>query len=236
MVRSSSLLALLFAFAVACQTEPAPAPKQAALKYPKTRTVDHVDTYHGTEVKDPYRWLEDDNADETKAWVKAQNEVTFGYLNKIKARKKIRARIKELWNYKKYGVPSQEGGNYFYTINDGLQNQSVLFVSTGLTGKRRVLLDPNKLSKDGTVALRGRWVSRDGKYMAYALSVAGSDWRTIRIKDIESGKDLAADVLEHVKFSGASWTTDSAGFYYSRFPDPGEDKALTAQNVNQKVY
>jgi len=228
MVQSTSLVALLFLFTVACQTK--------SLEYPKTRTVDHVDTYHGTEVKDPYRWLEDDNADETKAWVEAQNKVTFGYLKKIKARGKIRERIKELWNYKKYGVPSQEGGNYFYTINDGLQNQSVLFLSKGLKGKRRVLLDPNKLSKDGTTALRGRWVSRNGKYMAYALSVAGSDWRTIRVMDIGSGKNLAADVLEHVKFSGASWTADSAGFYYSRFPDPGEGKALTAQNMNQRVY
>ena len=236
MVRSSSLLALLFAFVVACQTKPDPAQKQAALEYPKTRTVDHVDTYHGTEVNDPYRWLEDDNADETKAWVKAQNEVTFGYLKKIKARQKINERLTELWNYKKYGVPTQEGGRYFFTINDGLQNQSVLYVADSIEGERRVLLDPNKLSKDGTVALRGRWVSRSGRLMAYALSKAGSDWRTIRVKDIESGKDLAADVLEHVKFSGANWTSDSAGFYYSRFPDPGEGKALTAQNVNQKVY
>ena len=228
-------LALLCVVSLACRSRD-PGPPQANLEYPVTRTVEQVDEYHGVKVKDPYRWLEDDNADETKAWVDAQNAVTFAYLETIPERERIRARMEELINFERYTVPFEEGGRYFYKRNDGLQDQSVLYVADALDGEPRVLLDPNTMSEDGTVALVGQWVSPDGKLMAYATSDAGSDWRTFRVRDIETGNDLAADVLTSIKFSGASWTADSAGFYYSRLPAPEEGKALTGANPQQRVF
>ncbi len=205
------------------------------LSYPHTRTVDHVDVYHGVEVADPYRWLEDADSDETKAWVKAENEVTFGYLNKIPARKKIRERLTEIWNYEKFGQPQKKGGKYFYTKNDGLQNQSVLFVADTLTSTPRVLLDPNTLSKDGTISLTGIDVSEDGKHMAYGLASAGSDWQEWRVRDVETGKDTK-DHVKWVKFSSASWTKDGKGFFYSRYDEPKKDKEFQDVNFFQKLY
>ena len=208
---------------------------QTKIEYPKTKKVDQTDDYHGTKVSDPYRWLEDDNSAETKAWVQAENKVTFDYLNQIPQREQLKKRLTELWNYEKYSAPFKEGKYYFYSKNDGLQNQSVFYVADSVKGEGRVLLDPNKLSKDGTVALSGMAISDDGKLMAYGLSGAGSDWQTWHFRDVETGKDLP-DVLENIKFSGASWTKDGKGVYYSRFPEADEKSKLTRINYFQKLY
>ncbi|CAN5337567.1 prolyl oligopeptidase family serine peptidase [soil metagenome] len=209
---------------------------QTKIEYPKTEKVDQVDDYHGTKVADPYRWLEDDNSAETKAWVQAENKVTFDYLNKIPEREQLKKRLTELWNYEKYSAPVKRGSHYFYSKNDGLQNQSVIYVSDSVKEEGRVLLDPNKLSKDGTVALSGfPTITDDGKLMAYGLSHAGSDWQTWHFRDVANGKDLP-DVLENIKFSGASWTKDGKGVFYSRFPEADEKSKLTRINYNQKLY
>ncbi len=208
---------------------------QTKIEYPKTKKVDQVDDYHGTKVADPYRWLEDDNSAETKAWVQAENKVTFDYLNQIPEREQLKKRLTELWNYAKYTAPTKEGKYYFYSKNDGLQNQSVFYVADSVKDEGRVLLDPNKLSKDGTVALSGMAISDDGKLLAYGLSGAGSDWQTWHFRDVETGKDLP-DVLENIKFSGASWTKDEKGVFYSRFPEADEKSKLTRINYFQKLY
>ncbi|MCK4342856.1 MAG: S9 family peptidase [Phycisphaerae bacterium] len=203
------------------------------LVYPKTKTVTQVDELHGVKVADPYRWLEDLDSDETATWVAAQNEVTFGYLEEIPARQKINQRITKLYNYEKYGTPYREGGRYFYSKNDGLQAQYVFYVTEALDGEPRVLLDPNKLSEDGTIALAGRYISHDGKLLAYGLSNAGSDWVEFKVRDVDTGADLD-DHLKWIKFSGASWTKDNQGFYYSRFDEPQGD-ALEETNYYQKL-
>ncbi|MCH8966766.1 MAG: S9 family peptidase [Planctomycetes bacterium] len=205
------------------------------LVYPKTRKCDQVDTYHGVEVPDPYRWLEDADSAETQAWVEAQNRLTFGYLGEIPSREKIKDRLSELWNYERYGLPFKKGGRYFYRKNDGLQNQFVLYTMTALDAPPRVLLDPNKLSKDGTVALSGYAITEDGKYMAYGLSEAGSDWQEWRVREVATGKDLA-DHLKWIKFTGASWTKDGKGFFYSRYNEPAAGEALSDTNYFQKLY
>ncbi len=208
---------------------------QTKIEYPKTRKVEQTDDYHGTRVADPYRWLEDDNSAETKSWVEAQNKVTNAYLATIPERETIKKRLTELWNYEKYSAPFKEGGKYFYYKNDGLQNQSVLYVADSVTDKGRVLLDPNKLSADGTVALSGLSISDDGKTMAYGLAGAGSDWQEWHFRDVETGKDLP-DVLKNIKFSGASWTKDGKGVYYSRYPAADDKAKLSAENFYQKLY
>ena len=208
---------------------------QTKFDYPKTKKVEQTDDYHGTKISDPYRWLEDDNSAETKAWVEAQNKVTFAYLNEIPERAKIKARLTELWNYERYSAPFEQGGKYFYTKNDGLQNQSVWYVAATVNDKGRVLLDPNTLSKDGTVALNGSSISDDGKMLAYGLSSSGSDWVEWHFRDVETGKD-SPDVLKDVKFSGASWSKDGKGVFYSRFPATDEKARLTGLNYNQKIY
>jgi prolyl oligopeptidase len=205
------------------------------LIYPETAKTNVVETLHTTSVSDPYRWLEDDNSAATKAWVEAQNKVTFGYLEKLPARQKLKERLTELWNYERYGVPFKEGGRYFYTRNDGLQNQSVLYVAESLEAEPRVLLDPNTLSKDGTVSLSGYTISEDGNLMAYGLSSGGSDWQEWKVRDVRTGKDLA-DELKWVKFSGASWTKGGKGFYYSRYDAPKEGEQLKGVNYFQKLY
>ncbi|MDQ2747132.1 MAG: prolyl oligopeptidase family serine peptidase [Acidobacteriota bacterium] len=208
---------------------------QTKIEYPATKKVAQTDDYHGTKVSDPYRWLEDDNSTETKAWVKAENKVTFDYLNGIPEREAIKKRLTELWNYEKYSAPTKEGEHYFYSKNDGLQNQSVLYVADSTTDKGRVLLDPNKLSTDGTVALSGLAISDDGKLLAYGLSGAGSDWQEWKFMDVETGKNLP-DVLEDIKFSGASWMKDGKGVFYSRFPAADDKEKLTRVNYFQKLY
>ncbi len=203
------------------------------LKYPVTKKVETVDNYFGTTVADPYRWLENDTSAATAEWVKEQNQVTNDYLSKIPFREKIREKLTKIWNYPKYGVPFSEGPWYFYNKNNGLQNQSVLYVRKGLEGNPRVLLDPNTLSPDGTVALASISASHDGKYLAYSIARSGSDWNEIHVMEIETGR-LLPDTLKWVKFSGMAWQKD--GFYYSRFEEPKQGEELTGENNNHKVF
>ncbi|HVA49866.1 MAG TPA: prolyl oligopeptidase family serine peptidase [Pirellulales bacterium] len=205
------------------------------LKYPTARRGDQVDDYHGAKLPDPYRWLEDPDSPETRAWIEAENKLTFSVLEKIPQRDAIRRRLTELWNYEKYGVPEARGGRYFYTRNDGLQNQSVLYWAPALDAEPRTLLDPNALSKEGTIALSGTAISDDGKLLAYGLAAAGSDWQEWRVRNVETADDLD-DHLKWVKFSGASWSNDGQGFYYSRYDEPKPDEELTGQNYFQKLY
>jgi prolyl oligopeptidase len=205
------------------------------LNYPITRKSDQVDNYHGIQVADPYRWLEDPDSEDTKAWVEAQNKVTFGYLKEISAREKIQQRLTKLWDYERYGIPFKEGNSYFYFKNNGLQNQSVLYTLKSLDGEPKVLLDPNKLSEDGTVALSGLSISEDGKLLAYGLSTSGSDWQEWKVRDVETGKDLK-DHIKWIKFSGASWTHDSKGFFYSRYDEPNQKSQLEDVNYYQKLF
>ncbi|BBD61944.1 peptidase S9 prolyl oligopeptidase [Nostoc sp. HK-01] len=213
------------------------------ITYPTTHKSEQVDDYHGTLVADPYRWLENPDSEETKAWIAAQNKITFGFLGEIPARDKIKQRLTKLWDYEKYGIPFKEGESlgdgssdrYFYFKNDGLQNQSVLYTLKTLDSEPQVLLDPNKLSADGTVALSGLSISNDGKLLAYGLSTSGSDWQEWKVRDVATGKDLA-DHLQWIKFSGASWTTDNQGFFYSRYNEPNSKTQLEDVNYYQKLY
>ncbi|MBW4418622.1 MAG: prolyl oligopeptidase family serine peptidase [Myxacorys californica WJT36-NPBG1] len=212
-----------------------------SLRYPVTRTADQTDTYHGTSVADPYRWLEDPDSDESQAWIEAQNQLTFGYLQNLSERSQIQQRLTQLWDYEKYGIPFKQGKRYFYFKNDGLQNQSVLYTLTSLDDEPKVLLDPNKLSDDGTVALSGFAISEDGHQMAYGLSTSGSDWQEWFVRNIETGDDSresghAKDCLKWIKFSGASWTHDGQGFFYSRYDEPNAATKLEDANYFQKLY
>jgi len=214
-------------------TSAAPAGAQT-LQYPAARKSDVVDDYHGTRVPDPYRWLEDPDSPESRVWIEAQNRLTAAYLAEIPARSTIRERLTKLWNYPKYGTPFRKGRRYFFFKNDGLQNQSVLYKQASLTADPETLLDPNLLSEDGTVALSTMAVSDDGRLLAYGTSASGSDWEEFRVRDVAQGRDLS-DYLKWIKFSGASWTNDGAGFFYSRYPEPA-DKALTDVNRFQRLY
>ncbi len=206
-------------------------------KYPKTKRIEHYDEYHGQKVHDPYRWLEDDvrESKEVEQWVEAQNKITFKYLASIPERNAIRDRLTELWDYEKLSTPFKRGGRYFFTKNDGLQNQSVLYTANSLDEEPRVLIDPNTWSEDGTVALAGAVVSEDGRYIAYGVADGGSDWRTWRVIDIDSGKVLD-DELRWVKFSGATWTADSKGFFYGRYEPPAEGSEFQSLNTNMRLY
>jgi prolyl oligopeptidase len=212
----------------------ADAPAQQKLEYPKTATVNQVDVYHGVKVSDPYRWLEEDSA-ETKAWIEAQNRLTFSYLNQIPQRERIRNRLTELWNYERYSAPFKAGKNYFYYKNDGLQNQSVLYITSSPKDPGRVFFDPNKLSADGTAALSGLSFTDDGKLMAYGIAIAGSDRTEWRVKNVETGQDLP-DVLRPNRQGGISWLKDNSGFFYSRFPETEAGTELRSQTFNQKFY
>lgn len=206
-----------------------------ALAYPPTRRGDEVDDYHGTRVADPYRWLEAPDSPETREWIEAQNKLTFAYLEGIPGRDRIKQRLTRLWDYERFGLPYREGTRYFFGHNEGLQNQSVLFVAESLNAQPRVLLDPNTLSEDGTVALAGTAVSEDGKYLAYGLQTAGSDWSEWKVRSVDTGEDRS-DHLKWVKFSGASWTHDGKGFFYSRYDEPKPGQELQEQNYYQKLY
>ncbi len=223
---SKFILPAIFIFAFSCKQE-------VRLTYPETKMVDVVDNYFGVEVPDPFRWLEDDNSEETKAWVRKQNDVTFGYLEKIPFRASINERLTKIWNYERYSTPFWKGNNYFFFKNDGLQNQSVLYVREGLDGEARVLLDPNLMSADGTVALSNLSISDNGRYLAYGISRGGSDWVEVFVREIDSGKDLE-DHLKWIKFSGLSWKDD--GFYYSRYNQPAKGQELSAKSEFHKVY
>src|SRR5579862_10038872 len=205
------------------------------LVYPRAKTVEQVDDYHGVKITDPYRWLEDTDSADTHDWVEAENKLTFSYLDQIPYRGAIRERLLKLWNYERFTVPEQQGGRYFYQHNDGLQNQSVLLVAESLNAEPRVLLDPNTLSTDGTVALAGSALSDDGKLMAYGTATSGSDWTEWHVRDVDTSKDLADDI-KWVKFSGASWTKDNKGFYYSRYDEPKEGTVMRGANYFQKLY
>jgi prolyl oligopeptidase len=210
---------------------------ESPIHYPPTRRVDHVDDYHGTKVADPYRWLEDDvrKSPEVAAWVAAENKVTSAYLQAIPERQAIRQRLTELWNYEKLSPPRKVAGRYYFTKNDGLQNQSVLYVTDSLGGEPRVVLDPNKWSKDGTVALSGESFSDDGKYLAYGVAEAGSDWHTWRVLALGPDKVLD-DEVKWSKHSGAAWTKDGLGFFYGRFAAPQAGAQFQSLNLNHKVY
>ena len=204
------------------------------IKYPETKKVDQQDNYFGTIVKDPYRWLEDDNSAETKAWVQEENKVTDDYLSKIPFREQVRSRLKSLWNYAKYSAPFKEGDYYYFYKNDGLQNQAVLYRQKGLDAKPEVFIDPNVMSKDGTAAIGTPVFSKNKKYAVYLESQAGSDWQVAHIMNV-SDKSLLKEDIQFIKFSGASWKADD-GFYYSRYPTPDEQNKLTTQNQFHKVY
>lgn len=206
---------------------------KAKMTYPETRMTDTVDNYFGEAVPDPYRWLEDDNSAETTQWVTEQNKVTDTWMEKVPYRNDLKERLTGLWNYERYGVPFHKGNFYYFFKNDGIQNQSVLYIQDSLDGEARVFLDPNKLAEDGTTSLSEYKVSHDGKYFAYAISKAGSDWNEIYVMETATGKQLT-DQLEWVKFSTIAWRGD--GFYYSRYDKPSGGSELSVKNEFQKVY
>jgi len=228
--RTESLLPLLVCLALSAADAATPS-------YPTTTKVDVVDDYHGTKVADPYRWLEDDarTSEQVRAWIEAENKVTFSFLEAIPQREPIRKRLTELWNYERYSVPTRVGERYDFFKNDGLQNQFVLYGTERLDGMPVKILDPNTWSADGTVALAGTSFSEDGRYLAYAKAVAGSDWSEWTVRDLTTGHDLP-DRVEWTKFSDASWTKDGRGFFYSRFDAPPEEERFQALNKNQKVF
>jgi prolyl oligopeptidase len=207
----------------------------AAPSYPVAKKVDQVDDYHGTKVADLYRWLEDPDAPDTRAWIEAENKVTFSFLGAIPERRAIRDRLTALWNYERFGVPFRKGDRYFVFRNDGLQNQSVLYTMASPDAEPKVLLDPNALSPDGTVALATYSVSEDGRLLAYGLSKSGSDWTELRVRDVAAGRDLP-DVVEWVKFSNAAWAPDGKGFFYGRYDAPDEKASLQQVNYYHKLY
>lgn len=206
------------------------------LNYPETKRVDHIDEYFGVKVADPYRWLEQDvrNSPQVREWVEKQNRVTFGYLEKLPQREQLKNRLTELWDYEKPGTPLRIGSRYCVSHNDGLQNHAVWYVMDELDGPRRVLLNPNDWSEDGTVALGGLSFSPNGRYVAYALQEAGSDWRTWKVRDVASGEDTGA-VLRHLKFTSLAWDRDATGFFYGKYPDPESGEKFTAVNERMQL-
>jgi prolyl oligopeptidase len=210
-------------------------PRPMQLTYPVTKKGDQIDDYQGTKIADPYRWLEDLDSDETRQWVEAQNKVTFAWLAQVPTREAIRRRLTDLWNYERFGLPHKKGGRYFYTRNDGLQNQNAVYVVDRLDGPPRLLLDPNTLSADGTVALTNWVASEDGKLLAYGLAGAGSDWNEWHVLDVNSGRKLS-DHLKWIKFSRVSWTPDGKGFFYSRYDEPPPGELYTRANYYQKLF
>ena len=211
------------------------AAQQGPYKYPVAKKADQVDDFFGTKIADPYRWLENSDAPDTRAWIDAENAVTFGYLDQIRERSAIKGRLTGLWNYERYGVPSREGDWYIFSRNTGLQKQAVIYKTKALDAAPQVLLDPNEWSADGTVAIAGMSFTDDGKYLAYSKAVSGSDWQEWYVKDVATNTDLA-DVIKWSKFSGASWLKDGSGFFYSRYDAPKDANLLQAVNKNQKVY
>lgn len=204
-----------------------------ALTYPITAKGNTVDDYHGTKVSDPYRWLEVDTSKEVQAWVEAENKVTFDYLSKIPFRDGFKKRLTEIVNYEKYSAPSKVGDYYFFSKNDGLQNQPVIYYQKGIEGTPAVFIDPNKMSKDGTSAVDLLGFSRDKKYVAYGINESGSDWQTIKVMQVE-GANVLADELKWVKFSGASWYKD--GFFYARYDAPTSGTELSGKNENHQIW
>jgi prolyl oligopeptidase len=220
--------------ALACAVLAGTATTAQPLAYPPTQATDHTDTYFGTTIADPYRWLEDDNSAQTRAWVEAQNKLTFDYLGRIQFRADVLKRIRALSNYAKFSAPFRKNGHVYFYKNDGLQNQPVLYVQKGLAGTPEVLLDPNTFSADGTVRLTSFTLSRDGRYAVYGkTAIPGSDWHDLYVMEMATRRTLP-EVLHWIKFSDAAWRGD--GFYYSRFPEPARGSELTVRAENQRVY
>jgi prolyl oligopeptidase len=235
-----SVFLALAALATGCGAHPARAADLGTapgseLVYPSAMRGDHVDHYHGIAVPDPYRWMEDIDSPATRAWVAAEAKLSRGYIDAIADRRAIADHLKRMWNYERWSPPEHYGRYWFYGHNDGLQNQSVVFVTSTPDEPAHVLLDPNTLSKDGTIALRETAPSDDGRFFAYALSEAGSDWQVWRVRDVATGQDLP-DRLEWSKAGGASWRADDSGFYYTRYEQPSPGEALKAANQYQKLY
>ncbi len=224
---------ILITTGVACTTAEESS-NTMTIEYPPTQTVEHTDEYFGIEVSDPYRWLEDDRSEETAEWVEAQNVVTQGYLENIPYRSAIETRLTELWNYEKYGTPFERGDRYYFFKNDGLQNQSVMYVQDDLEAEPEVFLDPNQFSSDGTVSLATVSFTQDGSLLAYAISESGSDWRKVLVMDAAS-QEIVEDTLRDVKFSGIAWK-DNEGFFYSSYDKPTEGSDLSGINMNHKLY
>jgi prolyl oligopeptidase len=235
MARTSYLLCSLLLLAIVLPGCTLHQYSQEPLQYPVARQMDQTDDYHGTLVKDPYRWLEDPDSPETRAWIEAENKITFAWLEEIPCRDKIADRLTDLWNYEKYSAPYKVGDRYFFSKNDGLQSQSVLYYVNSLDDEPHVLLDPNKLSEDGTVALSGTAISDDGNLIAYAISEAGSDWQEWFVREVATGRDRP-DHLKWMKFRGIAWTPDNAGFFYTRYEAPKEGAELQDLNKFPKVY
>ena len=209
--------------------------KEAALTYPVAKKDNIVDDYGGTKVADPYRWMEALDSKEVADWVAASNAVTEPYLKSLPLREHFNKRLTELWNYPRVGLPVVEGGKIFYARNAGLQRQAPIYVRTSVSAAPMMVIDPNEISADGSVSLAQWMPSPNGKLFAYGLAEGGADWRTIRVRDLESGKDLA-DEIRWMRFSDISWTKDSKGFYYSRYPEPPKNKVLEAGLSGQAIY
>ncbi len=231
-----NLIAMIMLVASLLASVPSSA-KESPLQYPETRRVDQIDTYHGVEVADPYRWLEDDarTSKEVADWIDSQNQVTRSYLDGIEQREAIRLRLTELWNYERYSVPHQLAGRYFYYKNDGLQNQAVFYVADSFDGEGRVLIDPNTWSEEGTIAMGATAISDDGKRLAYSRKESGSDWSTIHVLDIDTGERLA-DQLLWTRWGNIVWNAESTGFFYTRYPEPEEGQKFQSLTINPRCY
>jgi prolyl oligopeptidase len=229
-------IALLFTthFASACTDSTAMMP---TITYPETKRVDVVEKPFGQTIADPYRWLENDVRNDKKvaAWVESQNKVTNTYLNTLPGRDVFRDRLKQLYNYERFTIPVKKGGRYFYRYNSGLQNQQVLYVRDSVDSAGRVLIDPNRWAEDGATALAEWSASDDGKRVAYAVQDGGSDWRTIRVLDVNTGKVLN-DEIKWARLPSIAWVKDGSGFFYTRFPEPKQGEAFQAVAENQTVY
>src|SRR5581483_11104551 len=230
MKRIALSLAVLLATALAALADP-----PTKLTYPQPRRDNTVDNYFGTKVPAPYQWMENLNSPELAKWVAEENKVTFAYLDQIPERDRMKQRLTQLWNYEKVGVPAREGGKLFFSKNTGLQNQSVVYATGSGVANARELIDPNKLSPDGSIALQGYVASHDGNDLVYALSEGGSDWETLHVRDLRTGKETP-DEVHWVKFSGPSWTNDNQGFFYSRYPEPPKGEAIENRVENQALY
>ena len=213
---------------------PAPAAR-AGLRYPVARTGDVVDNHHGVAVPDPYRWLEDMGSAETRQWVMAENALTDGYLAGLPGRAALRQRITEVVRHEAFGIPVRRGARYFWTHNDGTQDQPVVFTAAALDGKPTVLLDPSAISTDGSLAFAGLAFAERGDRIAYGLSIGGGDWQTWRVRDVATAKDLP-DELGHIKYYTPAFTRDGTGIYYSRFPAPPPGKELIETDHDCKIY
>src|SRR5262245_18904563 len=233
MIQRILIMMTVLVSVAACQ--PNQQSSAAKVSYPATKKGDTVDDYFGTKVADPYRWMESLDSPDVASWVTAENQVTSAYLEKLPLRERFKQRITELWDYPKVSIPVREGGRYFFQKNTGLQRQSPLYVRDSLTAEPKLVIDPNVLSPDGSLSLAQWTPSSDGRLLAYGLAEGGADWRTIRVRDIEKGQELS-DEIKWMRFSDISWTNDSKGFFYSRYPEPPKDKVLEAALSDQALY